>query len=51
MVAPFSIRPHTTAYNNAIRELLRLRLDINVRDYKGATALHRSKNADILEVG
>ncbi|KAK3101728.1 hypothetical protein FSP39_005894 [Pinctada imbricata] len=44
---------HTASYyghKDAIRELLRLRLDINVRDYKGATGLHRSKNADILEL-
>ena len=44
---------HTAAYyghKDAIRELLRLRVDINVRDYKGATPLHRSKNTDIMEV-
>ncbi|XP_061182605.1 uncharacterized protein LOC133190936 [Saccostrea echinata] len=44
---------HTAAYyghKNAIRELLRLRMDINVRDYKGATPLHRSKNTEIMEL-
>lgn len=44
---------HTAAYyghKETIRELLRLRVDINVRDYKGATPLHRSKNTEIMEV-
>ncbi|XP_055998277.1 uncharacterized protein LOC125647533 isoform X2 [Ostrea edulis] len=43
---------HTAAYyghKETIRELLRLRVDINVRDYKGATPLHRSKNTEIME--
>lgn len=44
---------HTAAYyghKDAIRELLRLRVEINVRDYKGATPLHRAKSTDIMEV-
>ncbi|XP_052066322.1 uncharacterized protein LOC127705978 isoform X4 [Mytilus californianus] len=43
---------HTTAYHGhiqGIRDILSLRVDVNVRDYKGATALHRSRNASILE--
>lgn len=44
---------HTAAYyghKDAIRELLRLRVEINVRDYKGATPLHRAKSTDIMEM-
>lgn len=44
---------HTAAYYGhipAIKELLSLRVDINIRDYKGATPLHRAKNPEIMEV-
>lgn len=43
---------HTASYHGhiqGIRDILSLRVDINVRDYKGATALHRSRNTTILE--
>jgi len=45
---------HTACYYGhlpAIRELLSLRVDVNVRDYKGATPLHRAKDPDVMEVG
>ncbi|XP_060080381.1 uncharacterized protein LOC132559772 [Ylistrum balloti] len=44
---------HTAAYYGnvaAVKELMQLRVDVNIRDYKGATALHRARNKDILEV-
>lgn len=39
---------HTAAFFGAtdvIRDLLQLRVDVNIRDYKGATPLHRANNA------
>ncbi|XP_060562776.1 uncharacterized protein LOC132722318 isoform X2 [Ruditapes philippinarum] len=44
---------HTAAYYGhipAIKELLSLRVDINIRDYKGATPLHRAKSPEIMEL-
>ncbi|XP_053383962.1 uncharacterized protein LOC123536322 isoform X2 [Mercenaria mercenaria] len=44
---------HTAAYYGhipAIKELLSLRVDVNIRDYKGATPLHRAKNPEIMEI-
>ena len=44
---------HTACYYGhlpAIRELLAQRVDVNLRDYKGATPLHRAKDKVIMEV-
>ena len=44
---------HTACYYGhipAIRELLAQRVDVNLRDYKGATPLHRAKNPDVMQV-
>jgi hypothetical protein len=44
---------HTAAYFGAIpvvKELLSNGMDINILDYKGATALHRAKDTDTMKV-
>ncbi|WAR01827.1 Y381-like protein [Mya arenaria] len=44
---------HTACYYGhipAMKELLSLRVDVNIRDYKGATPLHRAKDPDIMEI-
>ena len=44
---------HTACYYGhipAIRELLAQRVDVNLRDYKGATPLHRAKNPEVMQV-
>lgn len=44
---------HTACYYGhlpAIKELLSLRVDVNLRDYKGATPLHRAKNPEVMEI-
>jgi len=44
---------HTASYYGhmqAIKDLLALRVDVNVRDYKGASPLHRAKDPDVMEV-
>ena len=44
---------HTACYYGhmpAILELLAQRVDVNLRDYKGATPLHRAKDKVIMEV-
>lgn len=37
-------------YKDVIREFLRLRVEINVRDYKGVILFYRVKSIDIMEV-
>ncbi|KAH3877689.1 uncharacterized protein LOC127872130 isoform X2 [Dreissena polymorpha] len=44
---------HTACYYGhmpAIKDLLSLRVDVNIRDYKGATPLHRAKDPDVMEI-
>ncbi|XP_013397902.1 uncharacterized protein LOC106164510 [Lingula anatina] len=44
---------HTAAYFGAVsivKTLLTLRMDVDLRDYKGATPLHRSQNVETMEV-
>ena len=44
---------HTASYYGhlpAIKVLLAQRVDVNLRDYKGATPLHRAKNGKVMEV-
>ncbi|CAH1786443.1 unnamed protein product [Owenia fusiformis] len=44
---------HTAAYFGqvpAVKDLLQLRLDVNLSDYKGATPLHRARNVDIMRI-
>ena len=44
---------HTAAYFGVVpivRDLLALGLDINLLDYKGATALHRAKDVHTMQV-
>ena len=44
---------HTAAYfgcASLVGRLLALGVDVNLRDYKGATPLHRAKDIDCLKV-
>lgn len=44
---------HTAAYYGnmeGVKELLVCRVDINLRDYKMATPLHRAKTMEVMEV-
>ena len=44
---------HTAAYfgcASLVGRLLALGVDVNLRDYKGATPLHRAKDVDCLKV-
>jgi ankyrin repeat protein len=44
---------HTSAYFGAVEvvgDLLQLRVDINLQDYKGATPLHRAKDVETIKV-
>lgn len=44
---------HTAAYfdcQEIVRQLLKVRVDVNLRDYKGATALHRAHSVETMKV-
>ena len=44
---------HTASYygyQNIVKDLLQLRVDVDLRDYKGATPLHRAKDLETMQV-
>ncbi|XP_064635397.1 uncharacterized protein LOC135492725 [Lineus longissimus] len=44
---------HTSAYFGAVKvveDLLQLRVDVNLQDYKGATPLHRAKDVETIKL-